>query len=124
MQPPVEFFTGADKDAYWRVVDSHGNIINRSSEGFRQIGASKNNLLIFHTLLSTDLISLYHNKDCSSLSFYVDEENKQRWRVKAGNGEIVGAAHIGFKNIDEAKNNVLMIYALISTYIASIAMEK
>lgn len=120
----VDFFTGNDEDAYWRVTDSDGNEVNRSSEGFRQLGSAKNNLLIFHTLLSTDLIAFFNDKPLSSLEFYEDNKGKHRWNVRSTNGEIVGASHKGFPNFGEAKNNVLMTYALISTFIASMALAK
>lgn len=120
----VEFFTGKDDDAYWRVIDGNEDEVNRSSEGFRQLGTAKNNLLIFHTLLSTDLLSLFNDGDLTSLEFYEDNKNMHRWHVKSSNGEIVGAAHKGFSNFGEAKNNVMMTYSLISTYVASIALEK
>lgn len=120
----VEFFTGDDGDAYWRVTDHDGNHVNRSSEGFRQLGGAKNNLLIFHTLLSTDLLALFNDKDLKNLEFFEDDKGLHRWRVQSSNGEIVGGAHKGFSNFGEAKNNVMMTYSLISTYIASIAMGK
>lgn len=131
-QSQVEFFTRKkDGDAYWRVVDGDGNEVNRSSEGFSQLGGAKNNLLIFHTLLSTDLLSfanypvaLPQLTPLSHLEFYEDGEGQIRWRVTAGNNEIVGAAHKGFPDIGEAKNNVLMTYSLISTYVAYVAMGK
>jgi len=125
----VEFFTGSDGDAYWRVTDSNGDEVNRSSEGFRQLGSAKNNLLIFHTLLSADLLALAQfrggpKSELDSIQFYIDEAGKQRWRVVAGNGEIVGASHKGFKTFGEGKNNLLMTHSLISIYVATIAMEK
>ena len=127
MPQQVEFFIGDDNDTYWRVLDANGDIVNRSSEGFTQSGGAKNNLLIFHTLLSTDLLAIanYHAgypeiNPLSNLEFYEDDQLLFRWRVKAGNGEIVGAAHRGFSDGGEVKNNVLMTYSLISTYLASI----
>ena len=122
-QTNVEFFTGNDNDTYWRVLDSDEGETNRSSEGFTQLGAAKNNLLIFYTLLSTDLLALHNQGDSNNLEFYTDDADQHRWRVKAGNGEIVGAAHKGFPSLGEAKNNVLMTYSLISAYVASVAME-
>jgi uncharacterized protein YegP (UPF0339 family) len=123
MSTQVEFFSGNNHDTYWRILDASGDEVNRSSEGFTQAGGAKNNLLTFHTLLSIDLLALHNRQDCVSLEFYTDLDNKTRWRVKASNGEIVGAAHKGFSSLGEAKNNVLMTYSLISTYIASVAME-
>lgn len=121
----VDFFTGDDGDAYWRVLDGNGDIVNRSSEGFRKLGSAKNNLLIFHTLLSADLIAFFNNSDLKRISFRQSKkDNKYRWRVTSANNEIVGAAHVGFDNFGEAKNNLLMTYSLISTYIASVALEK
>lgn len=120
----VEFFTGNDGDAYWRVNDADGNRVNRSSEGFRKLGSAKNNLLIFHTLLSAELLALFSGNELRNISIYEDDEGKFRWSVRASNHEIVGASHKGFDHQGAAKNNLLMTYSLISTYIASLAMEK
>lgn len=120
----VEFFTGDDGDAYWRVTDADGKPVNRSSEGFRKLGSAKNNLLIFHTLLSADLMALVNGNDLQNISLYEDDHGKYRWNVRASNGEIVGASHKGFDNGGASKNNLLMTYALISTYIASVALGR
>jgi hypothetical protein len=122
---PVEFFTGNDVDAYWRVTDGNGDPVNRSSEGFRKLGSAKNNLLIFHTILSTDLMALFGNTGSQKgTEFFEDVNGNHRWTVRSANNEIVGASHKGFDNFWEAKNNLLMTYSLISVYIASIAMGK
>ena len=114
----IEFFTGDDGDHYWRLTNDEKEIINRSSEGFSTIGNAKNNLLILHTLIGVDLLSIANGDQGKHFEFYKDTKGHSRWRVKAENEEIVGAAHKGFDSLGEAKNNLLMAYSLISTCLA------
>jgi len=120
----VEFLqTKKEHDHFWHVLDSEQNIVNNSSEVFSNLGNAKNNLLILHTLIGVDLVSLASGIKCKHVTFYDDNQDKQRWRVVAQNGEIVGAAHKGFDSDGEAKNNLLMTYSLVSTYLAKKAAE-
>jgi uncharacterized protein YegP (UPF0339 family) len=47
------------------------------------------------------------------IEFYEDEKGESRWRVKASNGQIIGAATEGYLRKEHASNNLkaLLIYA-------------
>lgn len=119
----ITFFKGDDDDHYWRLTDNDNEPVNRSSEGFSTLGNAKNNLLILHTLVGVDLLSLANGIACGNVEFYDDDSvvPMARWRVKSDNHEIVGASHKGFDSLGEAKNNLLMTYSLISACFAQMS---
>lgn len=119
----ITFFKDDGGDHYWRLTDSDNEPVNRSSEGFSSLGNAKNNLLILHTLVGVNLLSLANGIACGNIEFYDDDSvvPMSRWRVKSDNHEIVGASHKGFDSGGEAKNNLLMTYSLISTCLAQTA---
>lgn len=122
----VVFYTNKASEHRWRVVeeteDGGEEILNTSTEGFATPGGARNNLLVAYSLIATYLVAIVRDGGFGAVEFYIDEDNKSRWRVTAKNGEIVAAAHMGFATDGEAKNNLLITYTLISTYLAGAAM--
>jgi uncharacterized protein YegP (UPF0339 family) len=45
----------------------------------------------------------------TSVDFYVDGSDEHRWRVKATNGQIIGAATEGYRRQEHASNNLTSI---------------
>jgi len=43
------------------------------------------------------------------IEFYEDSNGKYRWRMKAGNGRIVGESRQGFVLKDRAENNLSLV---------------
>lgn len=55
-------------------------------------------------------------RDCK-LEYYQDLLGEWRWRVKAGNGEVIGAANEGYKSKQAMKKNVVLLGALFAELI-------
>ena len=43
------------------------------------------------------------------IEYYTDKAGKIRWRVRAGNGEIIGASSQGFASKQRAGSNVYLL---------------
>jgi len=52
-------------------------------------------------------------RDCK-LEYYRDKKGFYRWRIKAGNGEIIGASTQGYKSKESAQDNIVFLAALFS----------
>jgi len=119
----VEFYSDSAGENRWRILeaDEGEEIINKSTEGFSTHGGAKNNLLVAYSLISLYLVALVQDGSFEAIEFYEDEDGKHRWRVTSDNNEIVAAAHKGFATEGEAKNNLLITYTMISTYLAMAA---
>jgi uncharacterized protein YegP (UPF0339 family) len=48
--------------------------------------------------------------------FYKDQSGEWRWRLKADNGEIVGAATEGFKNLIDCEYNYKTLRNVVDTF--------
>lgn len=119
----VEFYSDNADENRWRILEGEGSeeIINKSTEGFSTSGGARNNLLVAYSLVSTYLVAVVQKSKFDAVDFYEDEDGKHRWRVTADNNEIVAAAHKGFGTEGAAKNNLLITYTMISTYLAMAA---
>jgi uncharacterized protein YegP (UPF0339 family) len=58
-----------------------------------------------------------------TIEFYVDEAGEHRWRVKAGNGEIIGSSSEGFSEKAKAVGNALLLANALSELLTDPAME-
>lgn len=119
----VEFYTDSSGENRWKILEYYRSedIVSKSTEGFSTSGGAKNNLLVAYSLISTYLVSVVKSEDFDAIEFYTDVAGLHRWRVTADNNEIVAGAHKGFSTSGEAKNNLLITYTMISTYLAAMA---
>lgn len=123
----MEWYTNDAGEVRWRIFETDeedGNILNKSTEGFKTEGGAKNNLLVTYTLLGAYFVSTIRGESFGAVEFYVDNIGKHRWRVTADNNEIVAASHKGFTTEGGAKNNILMTYTMISAYLAKATLEN
>lgn len=123
----MEWYTDDAGEVRWRIFETDegdSDILNKSTEGFKTEGGAKNNLLVTYTLLGSYFVSTIRRVDFDAVEFYVDNIGKHRWRVTAGNNEIVAASHKGWDTEGLAKNNILMTYTMISAYLAKATLEN
>lgn len=55
------------------------------------------------------------------MEFYIDTAGEHRWRIKAANGEILGASSEGFKRWRDAANNACLLAVAMAPWTAHYA---
>jgi len=84
----------------WRRAASNGNIVGRSCEGYNKHK---------DCTLNAERHGMNGNPSGKGLSdkweFYKDKRGEWRWRRKATNGAITGAASEGYKNKSDCESN-------------------
>ena len=120
----VEFYQDAKQEHRWRVTDGD-DIIHACHEGFSSYSNALQNLLINHASMSIFVNSIARgNADQAQVSFEEDKDQKARWRIKADNSEIVGAAHKGFDDVLSAMDNLILTYTLLTIVVAEVAQVR
>ena len=92
----------------WRVKASNGKVLGASSEGFARRSYTENNLKSLPSFCLASDIKVASEDETAKrpLSFYKDEADEWRWRIKAGNGQITHASSEGFVSKQNAVDNV------------------
>jgi len=123
----VEFYQddSEDKEWRWRVKASNGQIIGASSEGYGQEQYAKNNLTSLPKYCrQVDIKTASEQSDerpddaILPLEFYKDNANEWRWRITAGNGQIVHAATEGYINKSGAVSNLEGLVSAVQAWTA------
>lgn len=93
-----EIFTGSDDKTYWRLLDKEGTNIANSGQGYEKKADCKKMVENFK-----EDISKY------SFEYYEDKGGKNRFRLKAKNGNVVGASTGSYEKKPEAEKIVALI---------------
>ena len=116
----------SDKQEWrWRVKASNGLIIGASTEGYGRENHATGNLQNLPTYCrEIDVKTASEQSDprpegaTLPLEFYQDKSDKQewRWRITAGNGQIVHASSEGYANKGDAKSNLLGLVSAVNEW--------
>lgn len=123
----VQFFLDSKNRHRWSVIDDI-NDIHICHTGFSSRHDAIQNLFINHAMMSIFVGSVARGDmeagaNASGISFEKDEEGKFRWNIKSSD-ELTGMSYDGFGNVFEAMNNLIIIYTLLTVFVASIAQER
>lgn len=105
----VEFYEDEAQEWRWRVKANNNEIIGASSEGFKRQQYARNNLkslVLFCLPADLKVATEAEGESTRPLSFYQDQANEWRWRIKAGNGHITHASSEGFVSKQGAIDNL------------------
>jgi uncharacterized protein YegP (UPF0339 family) len=111
----VEFYQDESEKAEWRwrVTASDGTLIGKSTEGYSRKHNAENNLRSLPNYTRSVDIKTAAAVGTTRppgarlpLEFYTDDGGKWRWRVTAGNGNIVYASPAGFDTKETAVLNL------------------
>ena len=126
MATSVEFYDDAKQEKRWRVKATNGQIIGAATEGYRRQEHASNNLKSLAKYATTDNIRIAHDgvnerpADAKlPVEFYEDNANEWRWRVTAGNGNIVHASSEGYTALLNAKANLDQLVAAVAEWESS-----
>lgn len=119
----VEFYQddSEKKEWRWRVTAEDGDVVGKSTEGYsRKLNAENNLRSLPRYARPVDIRTAAAVGDGRPddarlpLEFYTDDESKWRWRVTAGNGNIVHGSPHGFDTKDEAVQNLEQLVGAVS----------
>jgi uncharacterized protein YegP (UPF0339 family) len=126
MATTVEFYDDAKQEKRWRVKASNGQIIGAATEGYRRQEHASNNLKAITKYATADNIRIASDgvderpEDARlPVEFYKDEADEWRWRITAGNGNIVHASSEGYTALLNAKVNLEQLCAAVVEYESS-----
>lgn len=117
----VEFYTDSKNEFRWRVTANNGEIIGASTEGYRRRDHASNNFKSLGQYITTPILRIAAKVEERTLDsklpleFYRDNANEWRWRVTAGNGEIIHASSEGYVALEDARQNLETLVAFIQT---------
>lgn len=125
MATTVEFYQDEAEESRWRVKATNGQIIGAATEGYRRKEHASNNLVSIGKLATPDNIRIAHDhaeerpEDAKlPVEFYEDNANEWRWRVTAGNGNIVHASTEGYTSKLNAKANLEALITAVAEWIS------
>ena len=123
MATTVETYKDGKNEWRWRVKASNGQIIGASTEGYGREGTAKSNLQTLPKYCrEIDVKTASAQPDprpegaTLPLEFYKDNADEWRWRITAGNGQIVHASTEGYNAKATAKSNLEGLAAAIAEW--------
>ena len=125
----VKLYTDKAGEHRWHILGEGDEVIHACHEGFSSKHNALNNLFVNHALMAIFLAQVAQgnrpdNLKGASVYFEEDKGGKDRWKVRAANGEPVGQAHKGFDDTFEAMDNLVMTYTMLSMFVAGVAKSK
>jgi uncharacterized protein YegP (UPF0339 family) len=127
----LEFYQDNAKEHRWHVLGDGGEVIHACHEGFKQKQGALHNMILNNTMLGIFVSSLAKggevltgDGESDGVYFASDADEKVRWKVRAGNNELVGQSHKGFDNIEAAMNDLIILYTMLSVRVAELASMR
>lgn len=128
----VEFYKDIGSEHRWRVTDGEhqgADILHGCHEGFSSKGGALHNLFVNHMFMNIFVQSAAGGMEVSTdgdsgVWFEEGKDQKIRWKIKSGNGEIVGQSHQGFATEAAATDNLIIIYTMLTMFVAEVAQAK
>lgn len=97
-----ELFKGKDDLFHWRLKAPNGAVLATAGQGYKAEADARNDIA---------LIQLQKAGAESKFELYEDAKKEHRWRLKAGNGQIVAASSEGYKAKADAEKAIESIRA-------------
>lgn len=121
----IEFYTDKAGERRWHVLDGK-DITHACHEGFSSKYNALQNLFINHALMSIFVAGVASDNEdlLETVSIEVGNDGKFRWKIRAGNNEVVGIAHQGFDTRDAAVENLIHTYTMLSVFVTKSARAK
>lgn len=101
-----ELFKGKDDLTHWRLKAPSGAILATAGQGYKAEADARNSIA---------LLQLQKAGAESKFELYEDAKKEHRWRLKAGNGQVVAASSEGYKAKADAEKAVEAIQAGAAT---------
>jgi uncharacterized protein YegP (UPF0339 family) len=95
-----EIYQDAQKEYRWRLKAANGETLATAGQGYKAKADCKT---------AVDLIKVGAGTDRLMFELYEDAKKEHRWRLKAANGQIVGASSEGYKAKADAEKAVDLI---------------
>jgi len=93
-----EIYKGKDDQFRWRLKTSANNaILATAGQGYKNKEDAKHGV---------ELVQKAGTDDKMKIELYEDEKKEHRWRIKAGNGQVVASSSEGYKNKADAEKAV------------------
>jgi len=128
MATTVQFYKDEADESRWRVTATNGQIIGAATEGYRRQEHASNNLASLVRLATADNIRIAHDLSDERpegaklpVEFYEDNASEWRWRVTAGNGNIVHASSEGYTSKLSARANLDGLIIAVTEWLASLS---
>ena len=104
---PMKFEIYKDKaeEFRWRLKSSNGEILATPGQGYKSMGDAKAGI---------ELVMKSGDNDKLKYEVYGDDKKEYRWRLKAGNGQIVAAASESYRKKADADKAVDSIRATVA----------
>ncbi len=106
-EPEMKFELYKDKAEMfrWRLKSANGEILATPGQGYKSMADAKAGI---------ELVKKSGNDEKLKYEVYGDDKKEYRWRLKAGNGQIVAAASEGYKKKGDADKAVDSIRATVA----------
>ena len=95
-----EVYKGKDKQFWWRLKSSNGEIIATCGQGFKVAADTVPEIMLVQKVASDDTMVF---------ETYVDDRKQTRWRLKSANGQTIATCPDGFKSKADAEKVIATI---------------
>lgn len=124
----VQFFLDSKNLHRWSVVDDI-NDIHICHTGFSSRHDAIQNLFINHAMMSIFVGSVARGDmeagaNASGVIIENDNDKEFRWKIRSQDGSLTGKSYDAFNNAFEAMDNLIIIYTLLTVFVASVAQER
>jgi uncharacterized protein YegP (UPF0339 family) len=102
--PKLKFEVYKDKanSFRWRLKAENGAVLATAGQGYKAVADAKK---------GAELVQRAGTDDKMKFEYFADAKKEHRWRLKAGNGQVVASASEGYKDKSDAEKAVADIKA-------------